>query len=182
MRKTVTSLLNTLRTCSTAKNRRKEWQHGQPYCGANGVRFPRWRRNRWYHSGPQKQQSIRWGWSVSGDVEVDWGGLKKRVTELMMDIWLEERFPDEWRTAVIHPLHKKGPRTDINNYRKISPLSLSYKALLSRLNPQVDPMIGEYQGGFRKGGSCQEQILSLTTNKLLQLKGEQECLYLICGL
>ena len=65
----------------------------------------------------------------------------------------------------MHPLHKKGDLTDINNYRGISLGSVAYKilskALLNRAEPQLDPQLGDYQGGFRKGRSCAEQILNL---------------------
>ena len=37
------------------------------------------------------------------------------------------------------------------------------KALLNRLEPQIDPQIGEYQAGFRKNRSCSEQIWNLRT-------------------
>lgn len=73
--------------------------------------------------------------------------------------------PEDWKTALIHPIHKKGDKTDANNYRGISLLPVTYKilskALLNRLEAQLDPQIGDYQGGFRKGRSCTEQILNL---------------------
>ena len=68
---------------------------------------------------------------------------------------------------MIHPLHKKGDKTNPNNYRGISLLPVTYKilskALLNRLEPQADPQIGEYQAGFRKRRSCVEQIWNLRT-------------------
>lgn len=68
---------------------------------------------------------------------------------------------------LIHPLHKKVDKTDPNNYRGISILPVTYKilskTLQNRLEPQADPLIGEYQAGFRKGRSCSEQIWTLKT-------------------
>lgn len=53
----------------------------------------------------------------------------------------------------------------MSNYRGISLLPVTYKIfsklLLNRPEPHVDPKLGEYQGGFRRGRSCMEQILSL---------------------
>lgn len=87
------------------------------------------------------------------------------TTKLFRKIWEEEKIPMDWLTALIHPLHKKGPKNDVNNYRGISLLPVTYKIfsrlLLNRLEPQVDSLLGEYQGGFRKGRSCAEQILCL---------------------
>ncbi|KAI5746185.1 hypothetical protein M8J77_000906 [Diaphorina citri] len=89
----------------------------------------------------------------------------EKIKEIMKQIWETEKIPEEWKTALIHPLHKKGDKADPSNYRGISLLPVTYKilskALLNRLECQLDQCIGEYQGGFRKGRSCVEQILNL---------------------
>ena len=36
-------------------------------------------------------------------------------------------FPEEWRTAIIIPIHKKGDRNNPDNYRGISLLNTGYK-------------------------------------------------------
>ena len=65
----------------------------------------------------------------------------------------------------MHPPHKKRFEIDVNNYRRISLLRVTYKIIskliLRRLESQLDPQLGEYQGAFRKARSCSEQILSL---------------------
>jgi Reverse transcriptase (RNA-dependent DNA polymerase). len=98
-------------------------------------------------------------WKIANDAFI------AETTKLFQNIWREEKIPEDWLVALIHPLHKKGPKTDVNNYRGISLLPVTYKIfsklLLNRLEPQIDPKLGEYQGGFRKGRSCPEQILSL---------------------
>lgn len=89
----------------------------------------------------------------------------KEITALMQEIWQTEQIPEDWKTALIHPVHKKGDHTDVNNYRGISLLSVPYKilsqCLLDRAQRQLEPNIGEYQAGFRSGRSCPEQILNL---------------------
>jgi hypothetical protein len=49
---------------------------------------------------------------------------------------------DQWKACIIVPVHKKGNKTDCNNYLGISLLSTSYKILsnilLSRLFPYID--------------------------------------------
>lgn len=47
----------------------------------------------------------------------------------MQEIWQTEQIPEDWKTALIHPVHKKGDHTDVNNYRGISLLSVPYKIL-----------------------------------------------------
>lgn len=90
---------------------------------------------------------------------------KESLAEIFKDIWKKEEIPNDWKSALIHPLHKKGSKTDPNNYRGISLLEVTYKilskALLNRADYQLDSQIGEYQGGFRKSRSCVEQIFNL---------------------
>ena len=89
----------------------------------------------------------------------------KEITQIIRHIWQTERIPDDWKNALIHPLHKKGDRTDVNNYRGISLLPVTYKilsqCLLDRAQHQLEHKIGEYQAGFRPNRSCPEQILNL---------------------
>lgn len=53
----------------------------------------------------------------------------------------------------------------MNNYRGISLLPITYKifskAILRRLEEQVEKRLGEYQAGFRNGRCCPQQILNL---------------------
>jgi len=55
---------------------------------------------------------------------------------------------------VIVPIHKKGDKTECNNYRGISLLPTTYKILpnilLSRLIPYAEEIMGDYQCGFRR--------------------------------
>lgn len=99
--------------------------------------------------------------------KLDHENITPKIHRIIEKIWETEKIPEEWKSALIHPLHKKGDKTDPNNYRGISLLPVTYKilskALLNRLEPQIDPQIGEYQGGFRKGRSCSEQIWCLKT-------------------
>jgi hypothetical protein len=68
-------------------------------------------------------------------------------------IWNKEELPHQWKESIIVPIHKKGNKTDGNNYRGISLLSTSYKILsnilLSRLSPYVDEIIRDHQCGFQ---------------------------------
>lgn len=91
----------------------------------------------------------------------------QELTKIITNIWETEKLPEDWKCALIHPLHKKGDRTNVNNYRGISLLQVAYKilstCLLKRTQEQLERQIGDYQAGFRPGRSCIEQIFNLKT-------------------
>lgn len=76
-------------------------------------------------------------------------------------------YPEQWAKAVLVPLHKKGPTSDVNNYRGIALLSvigkLFCKILNSRLVHWADTceIQKEEQAGFRKGYSTTDNIFIL---------------------
>jgi hypothetical protein len=76
-----------------------------------------------------------------------------------------EELPDQWKKSIIVPIHKKGDKTDCNNYRGISLLSTPYKILsnilLSRLSPYVDEIIRDNQCGFRRNRPTTDQIFCI---------------------
>ena len=73
--------------------------------------------------------------------------------------------PQDWKDANVTPLHKKGSRTDCNNYRPVSLTSQVVK-VLERLVLDVlldfterNQIISCEQHGFQKGCSCTTQLL-----------------------
>ena len=62
--------------------------------------------------------------------------------------------PEEWRTAIVIPIHKKGDRNNPDNYRGISLLNTGYKIyskiIAKRLAVIADVLLLEEQNGFRK--------------------------------
>lgn len=60
--------------------------------------------------------------------------------------------PEEWKIARVLPLHKKGDRSDINNFGPISNLAsmskIYEKMLLSKLERETQGLEGESQHGF----------------------------------
>ena len=39
------------------------------------------------------------------------------VHKLIISVWNNEELPEEWKESIIVPIHKKGDKTDCNNYR-----------------------------------------------------------------
>jgi len=78
------------------------------------------------------------------------------IHKLFISIWNKEELPEEWKESTIAPIHKKGDKTDCNNYRGISLLPTSHKILsnilLSRLILYAEEIIGNRQCGFDAGG------------------------------
>jgi hypothetical protein len=68
--------------------------------------------------------------------------LRSSIHKLINSVRNKEELPDQWKESIILLVHKKGDKTDCNNYRGISLLSTSYNILLnnflSRLNPYID--------------------------------------------
>jgi hypothetical protein len=55
--------------------------------------------------------------------------LLSMIRKLINSGWNKEKLPDQWKESIIIRVHKKGDKTDCNNYRGISLLSTSYKML-----------------------------------------------------
>jgi exonuclease III len=76
--------------------------------------------------------------------------------------------PNEWRKAKIYTLHKGGDATNCANYRPITLTCVPYKLFMTiltkRLSAYVEKhgLLGNSQGGFRKGRSCIDKVSLLT--------------------
>ena len=66
-------------------------------------------------------------------------------------------FPVLQKTAKVKPLHKKGDKYDMNNYRPISIIPVFVKILERLLNNRIisflydNKILSDAQNGFRKG-------------------------------
>lgn len=88
--------------------------------------------------------------------------VKSRYLRLLNICWRSCSIPQEWKTAMIKPIFKKGDRSKCDNYRGISLLNTAYKIytkiLTKRLQNIIDSVILQEQTGFRKGRSCTDNI------------------------
>jgi hypothetical protein len=68
------------------------------------------------------------------------------IRKLFIAIWNKEELPEGWKESIIVPIHKKGNKTDCNNYRGKSLLPTTYNILsnilLSRLTPHAEKIMG----------------------------------------
>ena len=86
------------------------------------------------------------------------------IHELFSLVWMHGCVPEKWRTATIHPVHKKGLLTEIGNYRPIclteSLRKLFEKSVHLEINRHIEPL-NIIQGGFRSGRSTVDQVTCL---------------------
>lgn len=45
--------------------------------------------------------------------------IRTKLKEVLRRVWRGEGFPEEWREGVITPIHKKGDKNKVENYREI---------------------------------------------------------------
>jgi hypothetical protein len=66
------------------------------------------------------------------------------------------------KVSIIIPTLKTDDKTDCNNYRGISLLSIAYEILSvilpARLAPYINKIIGDHQLGYRRNRSAIDQI------------------------
>jgi hypothetical protein len=77
----------------------------------------------------------------------------------------EGYLPSIWKKAFISPVHKKGPKNDVTNYRPISKLCIIAKVLEKIIYEQLYSAIGTFlpssQHGFLKGRSTVTNLVLL---------------------
>ena len=103
------------------------------------------------------------------------GPICGEIHKLITSMWKKEKLPEEWKESIIVPIHKKGNKTDCNNYRGISLLPTTYKilsnTLLTRLTPYAKKIIGDHQCGFRRNRSTIDHIFCI--RQIIEKKGVQ---------
>ena len=79
-------------------------------------------------------------------------------------------YPCEWKKANVVPIHKKGDKQTLKNYRPVSLLPICSKIFERLIYNEMfgffldKGLISANQSGFKPGDSCINQLLSITHN------------------
>ena len=93
--------------------------------------------------------------------------ISKPLHILFNNSVISECFPNEWKKANVIPVHKKGDKQIINNYRPVSLLPICSKIfekiIFNSLFEYLEDnkLLNCNQSGFRSGDSCVHQLLSI---------------------
>ena len=106
--------------------------------------------------------------------------LQPYLVSLFNFVFQSGVFPDSWSEGLISPLHKKGSKTEPDNYRAITLLSVLGKIFTRILNNRLDGWAEKYeiyieaQNGFRGGRGTTDSIFILNQiiNQILE-KGQK---------
>jgi Reverse transcriptase (RNA-dependent DNA polymerase) len=103
------------------------------------------------------------------------------LTNLLNKIWKSESIPKNWKVSRVLPLHKKGQKKDVTNYRPISNISSTAKVFEKALASKIAELeimntvdlTGENQHGFKKHHSTQTATLEIQA-KLADILEQKE--------
>ena len=114
--------------------------------------------------------------------------LQKTASEMCIPLALlfqksldEGTCPDEWKSANVTPIHKKGDRTEPSNYRPVSLTSQVCKVMESIIRDEImkhltgNNLLNDAQHGFREGRSCLTNLLE-TIEQWTEIIDEGDCI------
>ena len=93
--------------------------------------------------------------------------IANSVTYICNQSVKNSQFPDKWKEAKVTPLHKNGPKDDLNNYRPISILPVISKVLEKHTHDSLMTFLTDYQllhrtqSGFRPSHSCETALIGM---------------------
>ena len=100
--------------------------------------------------------------------------LKELSNEIAMPLYIlfkksieEKTVPDDWKTATVIPIFKKGTRTEPGNYRPVSLTCVTCKIMESIIRDALAKHMGKNelyakcQHGFRPNRSCVTQLMEV---------------------
>jgi hypothetical protein len=106
--------------------------------------------------------------------------IGKPLSILFKKIYKTKKIPEQWKVAKIIPLHKKGNKKDITNYRPISNLcaiSKVFEKLILKCLEKIEKennidLTGEQQHGFKKNRST--ITAGLTLQSIISRKVDED--------
>ena len=94
--------------------------------------------------------------------------LAEPLSILFQTSLMTSTFPMEWKHSYIIPLHKKGPRENVSNYRGIAKLNFMPKLfehiVSDQLKHSLKSVLSTHQHGFVRGRSINTNLLELTSH------------------
>ena len=94
--------------------------------------------------------------------------LCKPLEMIFKSCIIKGEYPSEWKKANVVPVHKKGDKQLLKNYRPISLLPIFGKIFERIIYNNIfeylttNKLISDNQSGFKPGDSCVNQLLSIT--------------------
>ena len=91
--------------------------------------------------------------------------IAKSISDLFTNCKRLGVFPTSWKVGRVSPIHKKGNKTAVENYRPVTILDIISKVfekpLFDAIYQHVEPLLTNAQFGFRKKRSAVFQMLSV---------------------
>ena len=99
--------------------------------------------------------------------------LARPLSIIFQASYYNSALPNDWKSANVVPVHKKGSKTDVENYRPISLTSIVVKTLeriiRDELMSRCYSLIDQRQHGFLLGKSCGTQLIGYCDSLALSL-------------
>ena len=99
--------------------------------------------------------------------------LSKPLSLLFTRCYNSGSIPDEWKAALVVPVHKKGSKSDVKNYRPISLtciiMKIMERIIRDELMARCGHMIDSRQHGFLENKSCTTQLVDFCDSLALSL-------------
>jgi hypothetical protein len=93
-----------------------------------------------------------------------------RLESFFKSVWEGEIVPKDWLSGVVIPLHKKGDKMNLDNYRGTTLIDVVGKVfsgiVRNRIKRVFMDKIAEEQGGFMKERGCVDQSCTLAQTVL----------------
>lgn len=83
--------------------------------------------------------------------------IRTKLKEVLRRVWRGEGFPKEWREGIITPIHKKGDKNKVENYRGITLLCTAHKMYASTLMERLRKEIRRKEQSTRNAGRIQKR-------------------------